>query len=117
MEKNYLSENKKIAFRETDTLDTFVDSSWYYIRFLNNDLDSPFKAEDVNRYLPVDKYIGGIEHAILHLLYSRFFMKALRDIYNLEIDEPFNQLFTQGMITHKTYKLAIKNGLCQKMLH
>ena len=95
---------KKVAFRETDTLDTFVDSSWYYIRFLNNQLDRPFKAEDVNRYLPVDKYIGGIEHAILHLLYSRFFMKALRDIYKLEVDEPFKQLFTQGMITHKTYR-------------
>ena len=95
---------KKIAYRETDTLDTFVDSSWYYIRFLNNKLDKPFDAEDVNKYLPVDKYIGGIEHAILHLLYSRFFMKALRDIYNLKVDEPFQQLFTQGMITHKTYK-------------
>ena len=95
---------KKVAFRETDTLDTFVDSSWYYIRFLNNNLDKPFNVEDVNKYLPVDKYIGGIEHAILHLLYSRFFMKALRDIYNLKIDEPFKQLFTQGMITHKTYK-------------
>ena len=94
----------KIAFRETDTLDTFVDSSWYYIRFLNNNCDVPFKKEDINKYLPVDKYIGGIEHAILHLLYSRFFMKALRDIYKLNIDEPFKQLFTQGMITHKTFK-------------
>ena len=94
----------KVAFRETDTLDTFVDSSWYYIRFLNNTHPRPFINNDVNKYLPVDKYIGGIEHAILHLLYSRFFMKALRDIYNLEIDEPFLQLFTQGMITHKTYK-------------
>ncbi len=95
---------KKIAFRETDTLDTFVDSSWYYIRFLNNKLNTPFSAQDINKYLPVDKYIGGIEHAILHLLYSRFFMKALRDIYKLDVSEPFNQLFTQGMITHKTYK-------------
>ncbi len=94
----------KIAFRETDTLDTFVDSSWYYIRFLDNKLEKPFDSEKVNRMLPVDKYIGGIEHAILHLLYSRFFMKALRDIYNLKVDEPFKQLFTQGMITHKTYK-------------
>ena len=94
----------KIAFRETDTLDTFVDSSWYYIRFLNNKLDKPFDINDINKYLPVDKYIGGIEHAILHLLYSRFFMKALRDIYKLDISEPFKQLFTQGMITHKTYK-------------
>ena len=95
---------QKIAFRETDTLDTFVDSSWYYIRFLHNQLDKPFNADDVNKYLPVDKYIGGIEHAILHLLYSRFFMKALRDIYKLKVDEPFKQLFTQGMITHKTYR-------------
>ncbi len=94
----------KIAFRETDTFDTFVDSSWYYIRFLDNKLDKPFDKKQVNKYLPVDKYIGGIEHAILHLLYSRFFMKALRDIYNLNINEPFKQLFTQGMITHKTYK-------------
>ena len=94
----------KLAFRETDTLDTFVDSSWYYIRFLNSSCDKPFLAEDINKYLPVDKYIGGIEHAILHLLYSRFFMKALRDIYHLNINEPFKQLFTQGMITHKTYK-------------
>ena len=96
----------KIAFRETDTLDTFVDSSWYYIRFLNNKLPKPFDIQQVNELLPVDKYIGGIEHAILHLLYSRFFMKALRDIYNLKVDEPFKQLFTQGMITHKTYKTS-----------
>ncbi len=95
---------KKPAYRETDTFDTFVDSSWYFIRFLNSQLDKPFNSSTVNKYLPVDKYIGGIEHAILHLLYSRFFMKALRDIYKLKIDEPFEQLFTQGMITHKTYK-------------
>ena len=94
----------KIAYRETDTFDTFVDSSWYYIRFLDNKLEKPFDPKKVNTFLPVDKYIGGIEHAILHLLYSRFFMKALRDIYKLDVDEPFKQLFTQGMITHKTYK-------------
>ena len=98
------SKTNKIAYRETDTLDTFVDSSWYYIRFLDNKLEKPFDNQRVNEYLPVDKYIGGIEHAILHLLYSRFFMKALRDIYKLNINEPFKQLFTQGMITHKTYK-------------
>ena len=98
------SKTNKIAYRETDTLDTFVDSSWYYIRFLDNKLDKPFDNHRVNEYLPVDKYIGGIEHAILHLLYSRFFMKALRDIYKLSVNEPFKQLFTQGMITHKTYK-------------
>ena len=94
----------KKAFRETDTLDTFVDSSWYYIRFLNNKLHKPFDKKQVEEYLPVDKYIGGIEHAILHLLYSRFFMRALRDINGLNVSEPFNQLFTQGMITHKTYQ-------------
>ena len=102
------SKTGKKAYRETDTLDTFVDSSWYYIRFLNPQLEKPFDKDQVNNLLPVDKYIGGIEHAILHLLYSRFFMKALRDIYNLKVDEPFKQLFTQGMITHKTYKQ--KNG-------
>ena len=95
--------NKK-AYRETDTFDTFVDSSWYYIRFLDNKNEKPFDPNLVDSLLPVDKYIGGIEHAILHLLYSRFFMKALRDINNLNINEPFQQLFTQGMITHKTYK-------------
>ena len=94
----------KKAYRETDTLDTFVDSSWYYIRFLDNKSERPFDPNLVNSFLPVDKYIGGIEHAILHLLYSRFFMKALRDINKLKINEPFEQLFTQGMITHKTYK-------------
>jgi leucyl-tRNA synthetase len=121
------AKTKKIAFRETDTLDTFVDSSWYYIRFLNSNLTHPFNIDEVNKYLPVDKYIGGIEHAILHLLYSRFFMKALRDIYNLKINEPFKQLFTQGMITHKTYRteknewvmpkdVALKDGnlICSK---
>ena len=107
---------QKHAYRETDTLDTFVDSSWYYIRFLNSKLDKPFNTEDINQYLPVDKYIGGIEHAILHLLYSRFFMKALRDIYDLKVGEPFKQLFTQGMITHKTYKKKMANGLCQTKL-
>ena len=105
---------KKIAFRETDTLDTFVDSSWYYIRFLNNKLNKPFDPEQVEKFLPVDKYIGGIEHAILHLLYSRFFMKALRDIYNLKVDEPFKQLFTQGMITHKTYKTSSNEWVMPK---
>ena len=105
--------NKK-AFRETDTLDTFVDSSWYYIRFLDNKNKKPFINTDVNKYLPVDKYIGGIEHAILHLLYSRFFIKALRDIYGLSINEPFKQLFTQGMITHRTYKDQSNNWIMPK---
>ena len=104
----------KKAFRETDTLDTFVDSSWYFIRFLNNNLNKPFDIEQINNYLPVDKYIGGIEHAILHLLYSRFFVRALRDIYKLNISEPFEQLFTQGMITHKTYKDGKGNWVMPK---
>ena len=104
----------KIAFRETDTLDTFVDSSWYFMRFINNQSPTPFVKKDINKYLPVDKYIGGIEHAILHLLYSRFFTKALRDIYQLSINEPFKQLFTQGMITHKTYKKKDGNWVMPK---
>ena len=98
------SKTNQTAYRETDTLDTFVDSSWYYIRFLNSKNNKPFDVKDVDSFLPVDKYIGGIEHAILHLLYSRFFMKALRDIYKFSVGEPFKQLFTQGMITHKTYR-------------
>ena len=108
------SKTNKPALRETDTLDTFVDSSWYYIRFLNNKLEKPFDEKEVNKYLPVDKYIGGIEHAILHLLYSRFFMKALRDVYNLGVNEPFKQLFTQGMITHKTYRTTTNEWVMPK---
>ena len=78
MEKLVCPKTNKKALRETDTLDTFVDSSWYYIRFLNNKNTKPFRINDVNCYLPVDKYIGGIEHAILHLLYSRFLRRPKR---------------------------------------
>ena len=95
----------KKAFRETDTLDTFVDSSWYFFRFLDSkNQDKPFDINKIQKFTPVDKYIGGIEHAILHLLYSRFFTKAIRDIYKLKVNEPFLELFTQGMITHKTFQ-------------
>ncbi|MDC0232843.1 leucine--tRNA ligase [Pelagibacteraceae bacterium] len=93
------------AVRETDTFDTFFESSWYYLRYCNPRLkNKPFLKEDVNYWLPVDQYIGGIEHAILHLLYSRFFTKALRDLNFININEPFKGLFTQGMVTHKTFK-------------
>ena len=96
----------KPAIRETDTLDTFVDSSWYFLRFCSpTNRSSPFTNEKVNYWMPVDQYIGGIEHAILHLLYSRFFMKAIQKC-NKEIkySEPFKNLFTQGMVCHETYK-------------
>jgi len=92
--------------KETDTLDTFVDSSWYFLRFCSSDKsDYGFNNEEVNYWMPVDQYIGGVEHAILHLLYSRFFMHALsEDNENFNIKEPFKGLFTQGMVCHETYK-------------
>ena len=96
------------AIRETDTFDTFFESSWYYFRYCNARLEKPFDKKDIDYWLPVDQYIGGIEHAILHLLYSRFFTKALRDLNYFNLDEPFKGLFTQGMVTHITYKN--KNG-------
>ena len=96
----------KKLFRETDTLDTFVCSSWYYLRFCSpNETEYGFKKEDIDYWMPVDQYIGGVEHAILHLLYSRFFMQALsHNNNNFNILEPFNGLFTQGMVCHETYK-------------
>ena len=96
----------KKAIRETDTLDTFVDSSWYFLRFCSpNHKSSPFDEKKINYWMPVDQYIGGIEHAILHLLYSRFFTKGI-DKFNKDIslNEPFQNLFTQGMVCHETYK-------------
>jgi leucyl-tRNA synthetase len=94
------------ARRETDTLDTFVDSSWYFARFCSARADIPVERNAVDYWLPVDQYIGGIEHAILHLLYSRFFVRAMRRCGHVAMDEPFAGLFTQGMVCHETYKSA-----------
>ncbi len=94
----------KAARRETDTFDTFVDSSWYYARFCDSKAETPTNQEAVDYWLPVDQYIGGIEHAILHLLYSRFFSRAMKVTGHLDIKEPFKRLFTQGMVNHETYQ-------------
>jgi len=105
--------NGERCIRETDTLDTFVDSSWYFLRFCsNNKTDSGFDQNEIDYWLPVDQYIGGVEHAILHLLYSRFFMQAIsyKNI-KFNISEPFKGLFTQGMVCHETYKDQKNNWL------
>ena len=97
---------------ETDTLDTFVDSSWYFLRFTSPNSKEPFNTDEANYWMPVDQYIGGVEHAILHLLYSRFFLKGI-NFKNKRInsDEPFKGLFTQGMVCHETYKDEKNNWL------
>ena len=94
----------KPARRETDTLDTFADSSWYFIRFASQPQNRPFDRATVEKWLPVGQYIGGVEHAILHLLYARFWTRALEHMGQLGFAEPFTGLFTQGMVTHETYK-------------
>jgi leucyl-tRNA synthetase len=96
----------KDARRETDTLDTFVDSSWYFARFTDPKAADPINKQAADYWLPVDQYIGGIEHAVLHLLYARFITRALNHCGYLDVREPFAGLFTQGMLTHETYKDA-----------
>jgi leucyl-tRNA synthetase len=92
------------AVRDTDTFDTFVDSSWYFVRFCSPASSVPVERDEADYWLPVDQYIGGIEHAILHLLYSRFFMRAMKKTGHVGIEEPFAGLFTQGMVNHVTYQ-------------
>jgi len=97
----------KPARRETDTFDTFVDSSWYFARFCSPRAAEPVTHAAVDAWLPVDQYIGGIEHAILHLLYSRFFTRAMKATGHVKLDEPFAGLFTQGMVTHESYRSTV----------
>ena len=109
----FVTINGKNCRRETDTLDTFVDSSWYFLRFCSaSDSKAPFNEDEIKYWMPVDQYIGGIEHAILHLLYSRFFVRAINlNNKKFELKEPFKGLFTQGMVCHQTYKDKDKNWL------
>ncbi|MDR0880678.1 MAG: leucine--tRNA ligase [Clostridioides sp.] len=101
----------KPARREVDTMDTFVDSSWYFLRYIDNkNMEEPFDRELVNKWQPVDQYIGGVEHAILHLLYSRWFVKAFKKMGMLDFDEPFKNLLTQGMVLKDGTKMSKSKG-------
>ena len=102
----------KPAIRETDTMDTFVDSSWYFMRYIDLCKDKPVNSELCNKILPIDQYIGGIEHATMHLIYFRFFTKALRDCGYFNVDEPCVRLFNQGMICHKAYRGKTTKNWC-----
>ena len=97
------------AIRETDTLDTFFDSSWYFLRFVDPSYKEPINKSSAEEWCPVHQYVGGIEHAVLHLLYSRFFIKALSSLGEIKFKEPFKGLFCQGMVCHKTYQDSEKN--------
>src|SRR5262249_38945585 len=95
----------RAAERETDTMDTFVDSSWYFVRFTDPWIESaPTNPQIANAWMPVNQYIGGIEHAILHLLYSPFFTRAMQGCGHVDREEPFDGMFTQGMVLHETYR-------------
>ena len=101
----------KEARREVDTMDTFVDSSWYFLRYIDpKNTEEPFSGELVNKWMPVDQYIGGVEHAIMHLLYARFFVKALKSMGMLDFDEPFKNLLTQGMVLMDGSKMSKSKG-------
>jgi leucyl-tRNA synthetase len=97
---------RQAARRETDTMDTFVDSSWYFMRYCDPTTEAWSTAEGADYWMPMDQYIGGIEHAILHLLYARFWTKVMRDLGLVKVDEPFTKLLTQGMVLNHIYSRA-----------
>ncbi len=104
----------RAAQRDTDTMDTFVDSSWYFLRFVSPDYtEGPFDPEKINNWMPVGQYVGGVEHAILHLLYARFFTKVIKDIGLIEANEPFSALLNQGQVLNggKAMSKSLGNGV------